>query len=389
MKDLRRRWLIAACLVIALAAGFLLFRGGRSGEAAGDGQPPQQQAQAMPVPVAPVVKKTVPIYLEYIGTASAIRAVTLQAQVTGYLQKVAMPDGAEVKEGDLLYQIDPRPFQAALDQAQAQLQRDQAALQYAQANYQRNAALARRGDASVDVAQQAQSTAQQAQAAIAADRAAIEAAQINLEHTAIKAPFAGKLSLTQVHEGALITSSNTVLNTLVQIDPIYATFAPPDTDLPQIGARVAQGPIPADVTVPSDTGRHYQGQLTFLDNSVGATTGTISAHATVDNPDHSLLPGQFVRVRLHIGDQPNTLLVPQVAVGSSQLGKYLYLLGAGDKVEQRYVTLGNDYGEMVAVTKGVSQGQSVITGNLLKISPGMAVKPVEATATGTAAQGSG
>lgn len=369
--------LLVACLIIVLAASFFLLRRGQSGEAAGEPQQ-QRQAQALPVPVAPVVKKTVPVYLDYIGTTDAIRTVALQAQVTGYLQKVAMLDGAEVKQGDLLYQIDPRPFQAAVDQARAQLLRDQAALEYAQASYRRNARLRKSGDVSIDVAQQSASTAHQGEAAIAADRAAIETAQINLDHTAIKAPFAGKLSLTQVHEGALITSSSTTLNTLVQLDPIYATFAPPDTDLPQIEARVAKGPIPVEVTMPSDTARRYLGKLTFLDNSVGATTGTIAAHATVDNPDHSLLPGQFVHVRLHITDQPNTLLVPQAAVGSSQLGKYLYVVGSGDKVEQHYVTLGNNYGEMVAVTKGVSEGQSVIVGNLLKIGPGMPVKPVTA-----------
>ena len=126
-KELWRGLSIALCFVVLLLAGLFLVRGRVTGEAAGESQQQQQQAQALPVPVAPVIKKTVPVYLDYIGTTDAIRAVTLQAQVTGYLQKVDVPDGAEVKEGDLLYQIDQRPFQAALDQAQAQLQRDQAA----------------------------------------------------------------------------------------------------------------------------------------------------------------------------------------------------------------------------------------------------------------------
>jgi len=387
MRDRWRLLAAAACLVLVALALFFLFRGGESGKAAN--APTQAQTAALPVPVTPVVKKTVPIYLEYIGTTDAIRTVALQAQVTGYLQKAAVPDGAEVQQGELLYQIDPRSYQATLDQTEAQAQRDAAALDYAKANHHRNAVLNKSGDVSTDALQQAASSERQYEAAVAADRAAIETAQLNLGYTSIRAPFAGRLSLAQVHEGALITTAGTTLNTLVQLDPIYATFSPPDTDLPEIERHQAQAPIPAEVTVGGDTTRRYQGKLTFLDNSVGRTTGTITARATIDNPDHTLLPGQFVHVRLHIGDQPDTLLVPQAAVGSSQLGKYLYVVGRGDKVEQHYVTLGADYGSLVAVTKGVAEGQPVITGNLLKIGPGMPVKPVEATAAGKPGQGSG
>ena len=172
----------------------------------------------------------------------------------------------------------------------------------------------------------------------------------------------------------------------MQLDPIYATFNPPDTDLREIQEAYAKGPLAAEVVIPADNSRRYQGKLTFLDNTVSRSTGTITARATIENPDHTLLPGQFVHVLLHISDRPDTLLVPQTAVGSSQLGNYVYVVGDGNKVEQRYVTLGPADGALIAVTKGVALGQRVAVGNLLRIGPGVVVKPVAAAAP---AQGSG
>jgi multidrug efflux system membrane fusion protein len=371
IEAMNRRAVVA--VAAAALAAILLVLWLRSGER-GHAAPPPAQPGAIEVPVTPVIAKTVPIYLDYIGATDAIRIVTLQAQVTGFLQKRLVPDGAEVKEGDLLYQIDPRNYQAVLDQAKAQAQKDAAALDYAQATHRRNAVLSKTGDVSVDVLQQSASAEQQASAAVAADRAAIETAELNLAFTEIRAPFAGRLSYSVVHEGALITTAGTQLNTLVQLDPIYATFAPPDTDLPEIQKHQAGAPIATEVVI-SD-GATYRGKLTFLDNAIGRSTGTITARATIENPNHTLLPGQFVRVRLHITDQPNTLLVPQLAVSSSQLGKYVYTVGPGNKVDQRFVTLGAQYGPLVAVSKGVAKGEPVVVGNLLRIGPGAVVKPV-------------
>jgi len=369
--------LIAAGLALPVIFCVLLIMGSGTRRAAGS-PPPASPSAAIEVPVTPVVERTVPVYLEYVGTTDAIRTVTLQAQVTGYLLKLAVPDGSEVTKGELLYQIDPRSYQAALDQAKAQADKDAAALEYARASHHRNAVMSETGDVSIDTLQQSASTEHQDNAALAADHALIETAQLNLGYTGIRAPFAGRLSLSQVHEGALISVAGTQLNTLVQLDPIYATFNPPDTDLPDIQKDEAKGVIPVEVIVGQGTTPQYRGRLTFLDNSIGRSTGTITARATIDNPNHTLLPGQFIRVRLHVTDQPNTLLVPQVAVGSNQLGKYLYIVGQGDKVEQRYVTTGADYDPLVAVSKGVAKGESVVVGNLLKLGAGTVVKPVRA-----------
>jgi len=363
------RWLLWVSAALVLAALLTLTLRGTAAA------PPPSPHAAIPVPVVPVVRQRVPIYLEYIGTTTAYRQVTLEAQVTGYFMRPAVPDGADVKEGQFLYEVDPSTYHAALDQAQAQAQRDAAALEYAKANRHRNLLMSRTGDTSIDAFQLATSTQYQDQAALAADQAAIEMAKINLDHTVIRAPFSGRLSYRLVDQGALI-NPGTPINTLAEVDPIYATFNPPDSDLAEIEAAQGKTPVPAEVLMGEDKPRLYYGKLTFLDNTVGPTTGTITMRATIANPDHTLLPGQFVRVRLHIADRPNTLLVPQAAVGSSQLGKYLYVLGKGNGIEQRYVKLGSAYGEMVAVAEGVNEGQLVVTGNLLKVAPGVVVAPV-------------
>ena len=375
--------LVAVVIALAIVVGVrLLIAHGANGtngthDAAAD-PPPTRTAAILEVPVTPVVERTVPVYLEYVGTTDAIRTVTLQAQVTGYLVKQAVRDGSDVARNALLYQIDPRSYQATLDSAQAQAEKDAAALEYASASHRRNAVLSKTGDVSTDTLQQSASTEQQDKAALAADRALIETARLNLRFTEIRAPFAGRLSLSQVHEGALISSAGTQLNTLVQLDPIYASFNPPDTDLPEIQQRQSKGTIPADVSVGRSAVAQYHGELTFLDNSITRGTGTITARATIENPNRTLLPGQFVHVRLHIADRPNTLLVPQVAVGSSQLGQYVYIVGPGNRLEQRYVTLGADYAPYVAVSKGVVKGERVVVGELLKLGPGAAVRPIPA-----------
>ncbi|MBV8870831.1 MAG: efflux RND transporter periplasmic adaptor subunit, partial [Acetobacteraceae bacterium] len=280
----------------------------------------------------------------------------------------------------LLYQIDPRDYHAALDCATAQARGDAANLAYSRVAQRRREALTKDGWFAKDAFDQSTSTLGQSQAALAADAAAIRTAALNLDYTEIRAPFAGRLGRSLVHKGALIGGGETQLNTLVQLDPIYVTFNPSETDLALIDKGVAGDEIPAEVTAP-DNGSRFAGALSFLDNTVDRSTGTIVARATVANPDRSLLPGESVHVRLHVADQPNALLVPQAALGSSQLGKFVYVAGKDGKAAQRLVSIGSTYGDLVRVTKGVEAGEAVIVGNLQKIAPGALVRPAAGQAS--------
>lgn len=350
--------------------------------------PPQAAAApppfAMPVPVAKVVKRTLPLTLDYSARTESMRNVTLQAKVSGYVQSQPAPDGADVKAGDLLYRIDQRDYQAAVDQASAAVARDQASLDYQKSNFHRGEDLAKSGYLAKDLFDQRSSTMQQAEAALTLDRAATRAAQLNLDYTDIRAPFPGRLGRDQAPVGTLVGASGTPLNTLVQLDPIYVTFNPSEADLATLAKARADGTVAADVAVPGSAMAPHKGELTFIDNAVDRLTGTVTARATIANPDFTLLPGQYVRVTVRVGQQTDALMVPQTAVGSGQFGKYVYVVGEGNKADQKLITLGSTDRDLVAVLKGVGPDDRIITGNLQKIGPGAPVSPLpEAPATGS------
>jgi multidrug efflux system membrane fusion protein len=368
-----RHWkiLLGSAAVICVGAGIVVssLRSGPVAAAAPSGP------FAMPVPVTSVIRKTIPVYLDYSARTESIREVSLQAKVAGYIQSQPTADGADVKEGDLLYKIDDRDYLAALDQAKAQAQRNVAALSYAKSNFNRGDELVKTGFLAKDNYDQRASTLGQSEASVAMDSASVRSAAINLAYTDIRAPFSGRLGRNRAPVGTLVGGSGFTLNTLVQLDPLYVTFNPSERDLAVIQTARGIGQVVASVSLPDDPSTGYSGELTFIDNGVDRTTGTITARATVPNPKFTLLPGQYVRVRLHVRDEPNALLVPQIALGSSQLGKYVYVVGADNKAEQKIVKLGPADGESVSVT-GLAETDKVITGNLQKIGPGSPVAPI-------------
>lgn len=372
MRVLRWSAVLIVALALATAAG-VRIAGDQPGAAKAA---PAAVMMAMPVPVFSVIKKTLPIYLRYPGRVEAIRGISLQARVSGYIEAQPMADGADVKAGDLLYKIDPRDLEAALNQARAQIQRDNASLEYAKANFSRGQELLKSGYVAKDAFDQRSSTMRVAEAALVADQAAVDAATLNLGYTEIRAPFPGRLGRNLAAKGALVGPASGALNTLVQLDPVYVAFNPSESELAQIEQARAAGAVEAEVSTPGEPSVTRTGKLDFLDNVIDRATGTIVARVTIENHDFALLPGQYVRVRLLIREERDALLAPMTALGSNQMGKYVYVVGHGDKAELRPLELGPSDGALVNVTKGLSEGDQVIVGNLQKIGPGSPVKPL-------------
>ena len=338
--------------------------------------PPQAKAEPpMKVPVMTATPRTVPIYRSFPAITEAVRSVAIQARVTGYMVQQGAVDGADVKEGALLYRVDASDYQAALAQATGQRNRSVASLSYSQVSQTRNKILARDGWVSRDASDLATSTNQQNEAGLATDSASLRAAALNLSRTDIRAPFAGRISRSQVFEGSLISVAGTTLNTLVQLDPIYVTFSPAESNLVMIDHAQARAPIETAVAVGGVGPLDHTGRVTFVDNAVDRTTGTILMRATIANSDRGLLPGQYVTARLHLGDREGALEVPQTAVGASQIGQFLMTVGKDGKAEQHIIKLGDSDGDMVVVIDGLKAGDRVITGQLQKLKPGAPVEP--------------
>jgi membrane fusion protein, multidrug efflux system len=361
------RVVLAFVLVVAAGGGGAWWFLGRT----------HQQTQATPpmkVPVMTVVARTMPIYRTFPATTQAMRTVLIQARVTGYLVEQGAADGADVASGALLYRIDARDYQNSVLQAQAARAQADASLKYARVSQGRNQILAHDGWVSKDTYDQTNSTLQQGQASLTNNEASLNQAALNLSRTEIRAPFAGRISASQVFKGSLISVAGATLNTLVQLDPIYVSFNPAEVNLEAITREQARAPIETTVSVNGGKFGHT-GTLTFIDNQVSQSTGTILLRATIDNPDRALLPGQYVTARLYLGDLQGAVQVPQSAVSSTQIGKTVLVVGEGDKVEQRIIKLGDSQGAVVIVADGLKPGDRIITGQVQKLKPGAQVQP--------------
>lgn len=341
-----------------------------------------------PVTVAAVARQTIPVSLNFVGTTRAVKSVVIRARVEGFLLQQAFVDGADVNKGDLLFVIDPRPLQAALDQNEAKLAKDEAALAFARKEVERYRPLVEKEFVTREQFQAVVTKADEAAAAVAADRAAIEEAKLNLSYTKMYAPFDGRMGQRLVDVGNLVgAGQDTKLAHLVQLDPIYVYFSPSDRESVEIlGMETGiQAASPEGkhltVTVLLADGSQYphEGDLTFIDNVVDPEAGTLTMRATLPNPEHRLRPGQVVQVRLHLKEQSDTLLIPEKAVKTLQGGTVVLVVDKDDKVEQRSVRLGATYNGNRVVESGLHAGERVITEGLQQVRAGMEVKPTTAS----------
>lgn len=357
---------------MTLVAGLMLALGGcdRGQEAS-----PAPSAPP-PVTVAEVLSRTVPRQAEFIATTEAIRSVTLRARVQGFLKQRLFTEGATVKEGDPLYLIDPPQYEADLRVAQGDLATKQAALAQVQADLARYEKLRRKKDIADDTYDAALAREKEAKAAAASSQAAVDQAQLNLDYTQISAPLAGRIGDTKVDVGNLVgTDEDTELATIVQLDPIYVIFRPGGADMDAILARQRATPVKVTVTLSDGETAPHVGEIDFIDNQVDPATGTLKMRAVIANPDAVLLPGRFARVRIDLGSQPDTLLVPQRALVENQGGFLLYVVDDDNKVQVRNVTAGAVQGSLRVVESGVRAGERVIVGGVQLAEAGMEVAP--------------
>lgn len=354
----RNLWIgVTLILVVAVVAYGRLAPGlGKKPERRGGGR------QAVPVEVASVAQKNIPLQLIAVGTVEAYSTVAVRAQVTGTLTRVHFKEGQDVKQGDLLITIDPRPFEAALKQAEAILARDMAQLENARQQARRYAELIKKEYVSREQYDQIQANANALEAVVDADRAAVETTRVQLSYCHIYSPVDGRTGDLLVDEGNLVRVNDaTALFTINQIAPIFVTFSLPEQNLPEITSRMAGSNLKVDAVIPQNEDRPEVGQLSFIDNAVDRTTGTIRLKAAFANGNRRLWPGQFVKAVLKLADQPDAIVIPSQAVQTGQDGQHVFVLQPDSTVEVRPVVVSRTVGGDAVIEKGLEPGEKVVT----------------------------
>lgn len=338
---------------------------------------------AMPVNVATAAKKTMPVEIRAIGNVVASATVSVLARVGGALEEVHFREGAEVEKGQLLFVIDPRPYEVALKEAEAYLARDQALQERAEADLKRYAELVKQDFVTKEQYDQARASAASLKATVQADEAAVKNARLQLSYCSIYAPIGGRTGDLLVDAGNLIKANDDhPMVVIYQIRPVEVSVAVPEEYLSRI--RVSQASSPLKVRALSDRekpGTIAQGRLVFVNNTIDTATGTILLKASFANEDESLWPGQFVNVALTLGEQADVVVIPSNAVQTGQQGPYVFVVKDDHTVESRPVVVSRTLGEETVIEEGVQPGQTVVTDGQLRLAPGARVEiKVEAKA---------
>jgi multidrug efflux system membrane fusion protein len=337
---------------------------------------------AVPVVVAPAVEKTVPVELRAIGNVQAYNTVQVKTLVPGELTGVFFKEGDDVKQGQLLFTLDPRPLESDLKRLQAMMARDQAEAANARAQATRYAKLMEEGVVAREQYDQYRTQAEAMEAAAQADKSAVETARLQLAYTKIFAPLSGRTGSLLVHRGNIVKENDdkSVLVAINQLTPIYVEFALPERYLPQVKAQTSAGKLKVQAVAPGET-TPEEGTLTFVDNTVDPTTGTIRMKGTFANPSRRLWPGQFVDVVLRLSERPNAVLVPTPAVQTGQLGQFVFVINSDMTAEQRPVKAGEAVEGSTIIEQGVQPGERVVTDGQLRLVPGSRVEIRQAGAS--------
>ncbi|NTW60089.1 MAG: efflux RND transporter periplasmic adaptor subunit [Nitrospirae bacterium] len=363
-NEIRVRY-AAAVLLLCIAAIISL------GACSKAKQPPPR---IVPVVAETAAQKNVPLQIKAIGNVEAYNTVAVKSQVNGEISEVFFREGQDVKQGKMLFRIDPRPFEAALRQAESALARDRAQALNAQEDAKRYSALSGKGYVSIQEYDKARTNANALDAVVQADEAAVENARLQLEYTAIMSPIDGRTGAISVQKGNVVKANDVVLVTINQVTPIYVTFSVPEQELANIKKYQATGELHVEVSIPQSNSKPINGSLTFIDNKVNTTTGTILLKATFPNQDRALWPGQFVDVVLTLTTEKDRVIVPSQAVQTGQQGQYVYVIKDDMTAELRVVTPGRLYGIWTVIDKGITAGEKVVTDGQLRLVPGTKVE---------------
>jgi multidrug efflux system membrane fusion protein len=364
--------LVGAVLLIGAGLGAYFLKGPAPSHAA-----VPTVAPPVPVTAAQAHKGDVPIVLEGLGTVTPINTATIRTQVQGTLDSVNFVEGQDVKRGDVLAKIDPRVFEAQVDQAEAALARDQASLKNSQVNLARTQPLAARGFATQQLLDTQDSQVAQGQGTVALDKAALEAAQTQLSYTTITAPFDGITGIRHIDPGNIVHPTDaTGLVILTQLQPISIIFALPSTDIPDVQKAIASGEASVDAYDAANKQKLDHGRLMLIDNQVDASTGTVQLKASFPNEKKNLWPGSFVNVHLTIAIRHDAVTVPLTAVLQGPSGAFVYVVDANHVVSVRNVKTGQSREGKVLIDQGLSGDETVVTAGQYRLTPGISVEIV-------------
>jgi membrane fusion protein, multidrug efflux system len=376
-----RRILLAFGVVLLAAAGLWYAWSFESSGPAQAARTAGQPARALPVLAAEVVTRAMPVEIAIIGNVQPIASVAVKPRIDGQIVKVAVQDGQEVKAGDVLFVLDSRQAQAALDQALATLQRDRAQLAGAQRELERLTPLGRKDYASKQQLDAAQTNVDAAQATLKADQAAVEGAQVELSYTTIRAPIDGRLGTVAFKLGNTVRSGDAAaLVTLNQLQPIYVAFSVAERYLAELQQAMAAGPLPVTATIPGGQGVAAKGQVSYVENAIDSQSGTLSVKATFANQQETLWPGQFVNVVVQLRIEPDAVVAPSEAVQQGQNGPYVFVIKPDDTVDLRPVTVDRSIGDLTVVASGLKAGERVVTDGQMRLTPGAKVEVQKAPA---------
>lgn len=365
VKHVRPELYLSCLLSVFLVAASLLA--GCSGKK-------RTSPPSVPVTVAQVLARPEPLSLSAVGTVEAIESASVRAQVGGVITKVSFSDGQNVRAGQILFQIDPKPYQAVLDAALAQLARDKFQAENASTQAERYADLVKKDYVTKEEYDTARTQAEALKSTVKADEAEVEQARLNLGYTSVVAPISGRTGSVLVSRGNVVKPNDAVLVVINMMSPIRVSFAIPEDQLPLVQKYASRSKLEVDVWTSRDSsGAEVKGQLIFLDNAVDPSTGTVTLKGRFSNEDGSLLPGQFVNTELVLTTEPAALTLPAAAVVTGQNGTFVFVVGTDKKVEKRMVRVNRTINSTVVIDQGLKEGETVVTDGQMRLVPGSSV----------------